>query len=278
SSFLPGDSAIMVPHTKDGRVLFAIPWHDHALIGTTDTPLDNVSEEPTPFESEIDFILETADQYLHKTPSRSDIRSIFAGIRPLVKTEDTANTAALSRDHTIHIAHSGLMTICGGKWTTYRRMAEDAVNHAAMLGQLEDRPCPTRNLRIHGWQEEPMETGSLAHYGADAYAIRDLIRDTPNLMETLHPELPQTLAEVVWGIREEMARTVEDVLSRRTRALLLHARAAVESASNVAALLAEELNRDQEWQNDQVQSFKDLARGYLPSPSSSPPGGRSENL
>ncbi|MCA9434527.1 MAG: glycerol-3-phosphate dehydrogenase/oxidase [Candidatus Omnitrophica bacterium] len=264
ASFLPCESAIMVPHTKDGRVLFAIPWHDHALIGTTDTPLKEVVEEPEAFEEEIEFILETAEQYLHKKPQRSDIRSIFAGIRPLVKTEDTENTAALSRDHTIHIAHSGLMTICGGKWTTYRRMAEDAVNHAAMLGQLEERPCPTRNLRIHGHCEEAENLGDLWIYGSDAYPIRDLIRQQPDMMEKIHPDLPYTRAEVAWGVREEMARTLEDVLSRRTRALLLHAQGAIDAASGVANLMAKELGKDAEWVDKQVQSFCAMASRCLP--------------
>src|SRR5438067_10098594 len=168
SEFLPGNSAIMVPHTSDGRVLFAIPWHGHVLVGTTDTPVSDAILEPVPLESEIEFILSTAGQYLAKKPSRDDVLSVFAGIRPLVSSEGVCNTAALSRDHVIHIDSSGLMTICGGKWTTYRRMAEDCVDQAATLAQLPDKPCVTRDLKIHGYHASSDQFGPLSVYGSDA--------------------------------------------------------------------------------------------------------------
>ncbi len=160
-SFLPGDTAIMVPRTSDGRVMFAIPWHDHALVGTTDTPITDVTLEPTALSHEVDFILETAARYLARRPSRSDVLSVFTGIRPLVKATDVDNTAALSRDHTIQVSKSGLLTIAGGKWTTYRRMAEDCIDHAATLAALDERPCVTRTLHVHGYHEQPEDAWAI---------------------------------------------------------------------------------------------------------------------
>ena len=265
-SFLCGDTAIMVPHTSDGRVMFAIPWHGHTLVGTTDTPIDRPSYEPRPLEGEIDFILDTARLYLDHAPTREDILSIYVGIRPLVKAagSDGSKTSALSRDHTIHIDNSGLLTIVGGKWTTYRHMAEDCVDHAATLGDLREAPCVTHHLRIHGYHEHPEELGALGVYGTDAAAIRALAAREPELARQLHPELPYIAAEILWAAREEMARTVEDALSRRTRALPLNARAAVAMAPETARLLARELGRDAAWERAQVESFNALAAQYLP--------------
>lgn len=229
-SFLPGETAIMVPHTSDKRVLFAIPWHGHTLVGTTDTPIPEAVLEPTPMEKEIEFILSTASEYLHKTPKREDVLAVFTGIRPLVRTGGGGNTAALSRDHTIHIDQSGLLTITGGKWTTYRHMAEDAVNQAATLGKLPERPCITRQLNIHGFYNHGQKFGHLRVYGADAIPIQKLMESDPQLAERVAPPLPYVAAEVVWAAREEMARTVDDILARRTRALFLNSRAAVAAA------------------------------------------------
>lgn len=262
-SFLPGDSAIMVPHTSDGRVMFAIPWHDHTLVGTTDIPLTETPLEPRATEQEIDFILETAGRYLERPPTRADILSVFAGIRPLVRAGNGKNTAALSREHTIHIDNSGLLTLTGGKWTTYRNMAEDCVNQAATLAQLEDRDCVTRNLPIHGAFTPNEALGHLTVYGSDVDAIRELKESDPALAEPLHPDLPYVGAEVIWAVRHEMARTVEDVLARRTRALFLNARAAQAMAPRVAELMAEELNCDTEWQRNEVERFLQVAAGYL---------------
>jgi glycerol-3-phosphate dehydrogenase len=206
--------------------MFAIPWHGHALVGTTDTPIPAPSLEPTPQREEIDFILDTAGDYLAKRPSRANVLSVFTGIRPLVKSSDVSNTAALSRDHTIEVSSSGLLTIAGGKWTTYRRMAEDAVDHAIVLGQLDERPCITRDLRIR----DPGEHDDSA----------------------------------AWFARQEMARTVEDVLARRTRLLFLDARAALAKAPQVARELAEELGRDEAWQRSQLASFNQTASHFMP--------------
>ncbi|MDR3750798.1 MAG: glycerol-3-phosphate dehydrogenase/oxidase [Terracidiphilus sp.] len=258
-SFLKGDTALMVPKTSDGRVLFVIPWHGHAVAGTTDTPVDAPSLEPRPLEEEIEFVLETASRFFARPPSRKDVLAVFVGLRPLVKGE--GKTSALSRDHLIHVDASGLLTITGGKWTTYRHMAEDTVDHAITLGKLPDVECTTKNLRIHGYVEDSAKLGSLEVYGSDAAAIRALAKD-PALAERLHPALPYIAAEVVWAAREEMARTVEDVLARHTRALFLHAEAAIAMAEPVARLLAAELGRDEAWVNAQVKEFSALAEQY----------------
>src|SRR5580704_7948673 len=252
-SFLRGDTALMVPRTSDGRVLFVIPWHGHTVAGTTDTPLDAPSLEPRALDEEIDFILETAARYLSRPPRREDILAVYAGLRPLVKGE--GKTSALSRDHVIHVDTSGLLTITGGKWTTYRAMAEDCVNHAITLGKLSDIDCPTKDLRIHGYLQNSSSLGSLDVYGADAEKIRRLAQATPALAAQLHPDLPYIAAEVVWAAREEMARSVEDVLARHTRALFLNANAAIAMAAPVARLLAAELGRDEIWIEAQVMQF-----------------------
>ena len=262
-SFVPGDSAIMVPHTSDGRVMFAIPWHGHALVGTTDTPIASAMLEPIAMEKEIDFILETASLYLEKKPTRDDVLSVFAGIRPLVKAHKGRNTASLSRDHTIHFDTTGLLTICGGKWTTYRRMAEDCVNQAATLGQLPERPCVTPRLNVHGFHRTPRQFGHMYVFGSDAPAVQDIMHSDSSLATPLHPALPYTGAEVVWAARFEMARTVEDVLARRTRALFLNAKAAIAMAPCVAELMARELKHGDKWKTTQVQSFIDLAKNYV---------------
>jgi glycerol-3-phosphate dehydrogenase len=261
-SFLPGDSAIMVPHTRDSRVMFAIPWRGRTLVGTTDTPIEGTPLEPRPFEEEIAFILETSARYLHKPPAREDVKSVFAGIRPLVRVGKDTPTATLSRDHTIHVDSSGLVTIVGGKWTTYRRMAEETVDEAAEIAGLPERPCVTKNLRIRGFHEEPEQFGRLGPYGSDALALEKLMRDDPKLSQPLAAELPDTGAEVVWAAREEMARTLEDVLARRLRALFLDARAAVAMAPAAAQLMGRELGWDPGRRAREVAAFTELARGY----------------
>jgi glycerol-3-phosphate dehydrogenase len=262
-SFVPGDSAIMVPHTSDGRVMFAIPWHNHTLVGTTDTPIPAAVLEPVALEQEIDFILNTASLYLAKKPTRDDVLSVFAGVRPLVKSTDATNTAALSRDHTIHIDQSGLLTICGGKWTTYRRMAEDCVNQAAMLAHLPEVSCRTQHLQIHGFQTNSEHAGHWYVYGSDAQKVRELGDADPGLAVRMHPDLPYVGAEVLWATRHEMARTVEDVLARRTRALFLNAMAAIAMAPAVAEIMARELNRDGAWKTEQIRFFEETAQHYF---------------
>lgn len=263
--FLPGDTAIMIPKTDDGRVLFAVPWHGRVVVGTTDTPVDAASLEPRALEEEIDFIFTQITRYLTRDPSRDDVLSVYAGLRPLIKS-DASSTAALSRDHLISISDAGLITLAGGKWTTYRKMAEDVIDHAEMVGALDHRHCDTHELKIHGSAQAARPPAELAHlqfYGSDAVGIRALMQQDESLAERLHPKLEFVKAEVVWHARYEMARTVEDVLARRTRALLLDARASLEAAPAVAALLAAELGKDAAWQAAQVADYQALAKGYL---------------
>jgi glycerol-3-phosphate dehydrogenase len=256
----------MVPHTDDGRVLFAIPWQGRVVVGTTDTPIEEVSFEPRPLPQEIDFLLEHAARYLTKDPGHSDILSAFAGIRPLASSTEEGRTAAVSRDHTVHISRSGLVTLAGGKWTTYRKMAEDAIDQAALVAGLEEKPSVTATLRIHGYEADPSSFGELARYGAEAPTVEALLQEEPRYGEKIHPRLELRAGEVVFAARREMARTVEDVLSRRTRALLLDARSAVEAGPRVAALLGETLGKSEDWREAQVREFERIARITLPSP------------
>ncbi len=263
--FLDGESAIMIPKTSDGRVLFAVPWHDRVVVGTTDTPLDECSLEPRALEEEIEFILSTAGKYLTREPQRRDILSIFAGLRPLAAAKEDAGggaTKEISRSHHLQVSLSGLVTITGGKWTTYRKMAQDTVDKVAMVAGLAEQPCRTEDMPIHGWLSGVDYDDPLYYYGSDADGMRDLVSADPELGKPLHSHLPYTPVEIIWAVRYEMARTVEDILARRQRALFLDARAAVEMAPRVAEILALELGYDKEWQASQVEQFTGLARGY----------------
>jgi glycerol-3-phosphate dehydrogenase len=263
-SFLPGTSAMLVPRTDDGRVLFTIPWHDRVLVGTTDTPIAQLAIEPRPLREEIAYLLDHVARYLARSPHASDVLSTFAGLRPLLRGRIGGSTARLSREHAVVVSNSGLITITGGKWTTYRRMAIDAVDHAVSVGGLPDRPSTTDRLKLHGWVAEPDGTNdALSIYGADASQLRALCSEHPGWAQRLHPTLPYRAGEVVWAARHEAARTVGDVLARRTRALFLDARASTETAPLVAAILGAELERDQAWQDRQVAQFRELAQGYL---------------
>jgi glycerol-3-phosphate dehydrogenase len=262
-SFLPGDTAIMIPETSDGRVLFAVPWHEQLIIGTTDIPVDTPSAEPIPQEEEIKFILENIGQYLAKNPTKNDIKSVFSGLRPLVKG-NASSTAALSRDHYIEVSDSGLISIAGGKWTTYRKMAEDVVNVAIRQQKIPERPCVTEGLPIHGAMTVKSYNAPGYYYGSDLLKIKQLESVEPGLADMIHPALPYSKACIVWAAREEMCMTVEDALSRRTRAILLNAAAAIESATVVATLLAREYGYTKEWELEQIAGFTALATHYLP--------------
>ena len=262
-SFLPGVCGLMVPKTPDGRVMFAVPWHGYTLVGTTDTPIRDVTLEPRPLEEEIAFVLETATPYFERAPTRADVLSSFAGIRPLVARDGTRRTASLSRDHTVCVEASRLVTITGGKWTTYRRMAEDAVDAAVMAAGLPHRACRTSTLRVHGWDPQADRLGALAVYGSDAGELQALVREDAGLDLPLQTGVPCNGATVTWAARAEMARTVEDVLARRCRALFLDAAAARAMAPQVAAILARELGRDAAWERQQIADFALLAERYV---------------
>ena len=261
--FFPGNEAMMIPNTTDGRVLFAVPWHNKVVVGTTDTPIANISLEPVVLDTEINFILHNINAYLNVVISRTDVLSVFAGLRPLVKIKSVKNTSIMPRDHTIVMSDSGLISITGGKWTTYRKMAKDVIDKAVNAGGFIKKECVTHQLKIHGWVNEVNQNDPLHFYGADLEPLKKLTKENQEWDAYLHPAFPYTKACVIWAVRNEMAMTVEDVLARRTRMLFLDARAAIESAPVVAHLMAEEMMKDQQWIIDQTNSFITLAKRYL---------------
>ena len=262
-SFLQSDSAIMIPKTDDGRVLFAIPWYNEVVVGTTDTPVDEISLEPVALGKEIDFILQTAAKYLVKPPRREDILSIYAGLRPLAADPNNpASTKEVSRRHKITLSPSGLLTIIGGKWTTYRRMAEETIDKAIKAGFLENRKCITANLKLTTLPENN-NSGRLHIYGENSSEIEKLIFEDPASSKPLHPNLPYTKAEIIWICRNEMPVNIEDILSRRTRALLLNAKASADISPEVARLMADEFGYDMKWQKEQADSYNNLIDKYL---------------
>jgi glycerol-3-phosphate dehydrogenase len=263
-SFLGPHDALMIPKTKDGRVLFAIPWHDRTLVGTTDTPLDAHQLEPRALEEEIRFILDSVGDYLTSIPTRKDVLSVFAGLRPLAAPEnDKQKTKEISRSHKLIVSPSGLVTITGGKWTTYRQMAEETVNAAITVANLPFQKAITSNLQLHGFKESVDWKDPFFVYGSDAIAVKALIRENPSWKNELDPRLPYIAAEVIWAVRFEMARTIEDVLARRIRALFLDARAAVSMAPAVASLMAAELKKGANWEEEQLLTFNEVAKNYI---------------
>lgn len=260
--FLPGEDALMIPKTADDRVLFAVPWEEHVLVGTTDTPVKELLLEPQALEAEVNFILQTVARYMAPAPARSDVLSVFAGLRPLVAGNRKKKTKQLSRDHSIFVSNSGLISVTGGKWTTYRQMGVDVVNQAIGVHRLEARICCTHELKIHGFTNEK-NSGHLCVYGSDAPSIVRMMQEDPSMRQEIAAGFPHTAAEVVWAVRHEMARTVEDVLARRLRLLFLDARNAMAAAPVVAAIMRKELHRDAAWEERQVASFNELAKGYL---------------
>lgn len=261
-SFLPGSDALMVPKTKDGRVLFAIPWHGAVVVGTTDEPVPAASMEPHAMGKETSFLEEHIAIYFGRRVGPGEVLSMWSGLRPLVRKQGAKSTAALSREHTVLVSGSHLVSVTGGKWTTYRRMAEDAMTIAAKTAGLPERASGTAELRLHGWSEAAAAE-DFNVYGSDAAAVEALAGEAPGLGVKMHERLPYRLAEAVWAARFEMARTVEDVMARRTRALFLDARAAMEAAPAVAGVMAAELGRDAAWERGQVEAFRGLGAGYV---------------
>jgi glycerol-3-phosphate dehydrogenase len=260
-----GGDALLVPKTKDGRVLFAVPWQDHVVIGTTDIPVADPALDVWPTNDEIDFIIAEVNNYLQRPVTRGDALAAFAGLRPLVSGKATT-TAKLSREHFIEVSRSGVVTITGGKWTTYRKMAADAVDTAATSAGLAAAPCPTARLALHGSPAPGTFAPDVAYarYGRDRDELLALEASDLTLAERLDRRLPFTRAQVVYAARSELARTVDDVLARRTRALFLNAEASRASANQVASLLAAELGRDDAWRRRQLAEFANIADEAAP--------------
>lgn len=260
--FLPNEASLMVPKTSDGRVLFAVPWHNKLVVGTTDTLVEHAEYEPLPLEKEIDFILQTTTDYFTKAPTRADVRSVFVGLRPLAAPkEGSKSTKEVSRSHKVAINPSNLINIIGGKWTTYRQMAEDTLDAAIEANILPQKTCQTVTLPIHGHHRA--DTSShLGYYGSDRPAIEALAEQDAQAAKQIHPKYPYLYAEVLWAIREEMAQTLEDVLARRIRLLFLDAQAADEAAESVAHYMAKELGKDHAWISAQTTAFCELCRQY----------------
>ena len=262
-SFLMSNSAIMIPKTDDGRVLFAIPWYNEVVIGTTDTPLDKISLEPVALDEEISFILRTAEKYLVTPPKREDILCIYAGLRPLAANPDNpASTKEVSRRHKITLSPSGLLTIIGGKWTTYRRMAEETIDRAIKAGLMDKAKCVTSNIKLTTINTDNI-LKRLYIYGDHYVDIERMISENPELGIPVDPRLPYTSAEILWICRNEMPLRLEDILARRTRSLFLNARASAEIAPVVAGFMASEFGYDQKWQEEQVESYKELVKNYI---------------
>ena len=263
--FLRSDHAIMIPKTPDGRVLFAVPWHNKVVVGTTDIPKERSLIEPKPTDEEIDFILETAGQYLTRKPTRKDVKSVFAGLRPLAASTKKANgkTKEISRSHKIIVSDSGLVTIIGGKWTTYRQMGEEVVDKLITTGGLQKRKSKTKHLKIHGYKKNPNFNDPLYFYGSDKSIIDELIKKQPDLGEWLSEDLKILKAQVIFAVKYEMAQNISDVLARRTRALFLDAEESIRIAPRVASLMAHELFKDKDWEREQTELFRSIASNYL---------------
>jgi glycerol-3-phosphate dehydrogenase len=259
--FLPGTSALMIPKTDDGRVLFAIPWHEHLLVGTTDEAVQRSEREPRATPGEKAFLMEHVARYLGRKVEPSDVLSVWAGLRPLVRKGNTA-TSKLSRDHTVVRSTSGLITVAGGKWTTYRKMGEDAVTFAMRATGLRGAPSRTRDLKLHGWTEQMMSGNDMV-YGTDLPQLEKLCETDADLNSPIHPLLPYRKCEVVWAARHEHARTTEDVLARRMRALFLNASAAMDSAVEVSRILAKELGQNEQRRARDLERFLEVAKGYM---------------
>ena len=257
--FFTSSHALMIPETSDGRVLFAVPWHSEVVVGTTDTPVGAPSIEPRPLEKEIEFILNTSGQYLTKKPTREDVLSVFAGLRPLAAPkEGTEKTKEISRSHKIIVSPTRLFTIIGGKWTTYRKMGEDMVT--AIEGRLNwpAKKTVTPGLHIHGYAMDMNWSDPFYFYGSDAEKIKAASNG-----HWISEKLKLNQAQLHWAVQHEMARTVEDFLARRTRALFLDAKESIRIAGEVAALMAQALHKDEAWAAAETERFTILAKEYL---------------
>ncbi|OWT57605.1 glycerol-3-phosphate dehydrogenase/oxidase [Candidimonas nitroreducens] len=264
-SFLPGEHALLVPKTRDGRVLFAVPWLGKLVLGTTDTPRHDLALEPDAYAREVDFILSEAGHYLQRAPTRADVKSIWVGLRPLVRPpddEDGESTKKISREHTVLASPSGLITVTGGKWTTYRAMAEDVLDKCVQTGLFESLP-PSRTADFKlvgaagaGRRSRISQPPGLDAYGSEAAYVQALEGGDVEIVPGL------SVAMVRFAVRYEYARCVEDMLARRFRLLFLDARLAAQAAPRVAEVVQQETGLD-----PRLGQFLDLTRHYLNLPS-----------
>ena len=262
--FLQSNDALMVPKTSDGRVLFAVPWHNRVVVGTTDVLRETPESEPKALEEEIDFILGTAGLYMDPAPTRKDILCAYAGQRPLAAPKkEGKSTKEISRSHKIIVSDNNLITITGGKWTSYRLMAEDTIDKAIHMKLVEPKACITKTLHIHGYRPKPNLDDHCYVYGADEPALHKMEEENSTFKEKISPKYEYTVGEAVWAVRNEMARTVDDVLARRVRMLYIDAREALAVAPKVAHIVASELGRDEAWEQAQVESFTEIAKKYI---------------
>ena len=261
-AFLDGPHAIMIPHTSDGRVLFAVPWHDHVVVGTTDTPIDYAYEEPKALEEEIAFILSNASQYMSKKPRREDVKSVFAGLRPLAAQQGNSNqTKEVSRHHKVNVSTSGLISILGGKWTTYRKMGEDAINTAALVGGLKEEKCKTKKLLLHGYDENTEINDPLHVYGSEKKKIISMGKPEDN--DSLSDKFYISKNLILWSVENEMAIHIEDVLARRVRCLFLDAKETLRIAPEVADIMATALHKDDRWIVQELKKFNTITKNYI---------------
>ncbi len=261
-AFLDGPHAIMIPHTSDGRVLFAVPWHDHVVLGTTDTPIDHADEEPKALEEEITFILSNASQYMTRKPKREDVKSVFAGLRPLAAQQgNSTQTKEVSRHHKVNVSTSGLISVLGGKWTTYRKMGEDTINTAALVGGLKEQKCKTKKLLLHGHDENTDINDPLNVYGADRHKIVSMGKPQDN--NSLSDKFYISKNLILWGIENEMAIHIEDVLARRVRCLFLDAKETLRIAPKVAEIMAAALNKEDQWIVQELKEFNTITQNYI---------------
>lgn len=262
-SFLGGKDALMIPKTSDGRVLFAVPWQGKLVVGTTDTLVDKAKLEPEALEKEINFVLETARAYLNKKPTRADVLSVFAGLRPLAAPKEKgAKTKEISRSHKVIVSDSNLVTITGGKWTTFRKMGEDTVDYFTKVTGESMKASKSADQKLHGFTENP-EEGHMSVYGSDASQIKFMIKDHPEWAEKLHPNHPYTVAELIWMVRNEMAVKLEDAISRRFRIMLLDAKAAKEMGPKVAKIMAKEMGQGEGWIAKELEEFEKTVNKYI---------------
>jgi len=261
-TFLDGPHAIMIPHTSDGRVLFAVPWHDYVVVGTTDTPIEHADIEPKALEEEVDFILSNASQYMTQKPKREDVKSVFAGLRPLAAQQgDTSQTKEVSRHHKVNVSTSGLISVLGGKWTTYRKMGEDTINTAIVVGGLEEKKCKTKKLKLHGYDDENASEYSLQEFGTDREKILSL--GIPEDNKSLSGKFYISKNLILWSVKNEMAIHLEDLLARRVRCLFLDAKETLKIAPQVADIMAAALQEDERWIVRELDDFKRITQNYI---------------